>query len=532
MTLKILDCTLRDGGYYNNWDFSRELVSDYLNAMSSLGVTYVELGLRQFKNERYLGAHAYTTAEYLSRLNLPDGLVYGVMIDAKTILSEDLSQEEGIDQLFADCKDEKISLVRVAAHFTEVEFCLPMLDRLKKKGYLVGLNIMQASLRDSDELTELSALIAKWSSVDVLYFADSLGSMMCEDMARVFDAIRKNWTKDIGFHSHNNMGQAVTNVNVAIDLGCSWIDGTVTGMGRGAGNAETEYLLLEPRIRDSEVDLSALFYLIQKHFIEMKQRCGWGVSVPYYIGAINNIHPTYVQELCANRALDQVLIPKIIFDLGNVPKPNAFDRDVLNKVVSKTNANVDEELISGSEIPNFLVGQEVLMVAQTDLSLSYKEAIEDYVAKKKPVLMAINQPLRELNLEYDYVVATHNEKFRADEAKYGFGDHRFIAPKSMFKGLDIDIAFDYGIRVVRDRFDICGTYACVPFRLTLAYAIAFCLEAGASNVNLAGFGGFESGDPRQKEMQDFLKILSKKNLQLHSLTPTSFTISERSIYAI
>jgi 4-hydroxy 2-oxovalerate aldolase len=532
MTLNILDCTLRDGGYYNNWDFPQALITDYLNAMSSLNVAYVELGLRQFKNDCYLGAHAYTTAEYLNRINLPDGPVYGVMVDAKTIISEDFSQEEGIDKLFADQKVERISLVRVAAHFSEVERCLPMLDRLKQKGYLVGLNIMQSSLRDSDELAELSALVSTWRSVDVLYFADSLGSMNREDMVRVYTAIRENWKKDIGFHSHNNMGRAVANVSVAIDLGCSWIDSTVTGMGRGAGNAETEYVLLEPRIRDADVDLSGIYNLIQKHFFEMKQRCGWGVSVPYYIGAINKLHPTYIQKLCANSALDQALIPKVISDLGRVPEPSFFDPSVLNGVLSKTNANVDEELTSGSEIPDFLVGREVVLVAQTDQTLKYKEAIKDYVNKKKPMLISINLPRKELDLEYDLVVASHNEKFREDETKYGFGHYRFVAPKSMFKGLDIDIAFDYGIRITRESFDTCGTYACLPFRLSLAYALAFCLEAGASNINLVGFGGFELSDPRQKEMQDFLKILSRKSLQLHSLTPTSFTIPERSIYAL
>lgn len=532
MSLNVLDCTLRDGGYYNNWDFPQKLVTDYLNAMATLNVAYVELGLRQFKNECFLGAHAYTTAEYLNRLKLPNGPIYGVMVDAKTILSEAFSQEEGIDKLFADRRDERIGLVRVAAHFNEVARCLPMLDRLKQKGYLVGLNIMQSSLRDSDELTELSALVSEWSSVDVLYFADSLGSMDREDMVRVYTAVRENWKNDIGFHSHNNMGRAVANVNAALDLGCSWIDGTVTGMGRGAGNAETEYLLLEPRLRNVDADMSGLYKLIQEHFLGMKNRCGWGVSVPYYMGAINELHPTYIQELCAMKALSQELIPRIINDLKQVPEPSSFNRSVLNRVLSKIDSNADEEPSGGPEIPNFLADREVILVAQTDQSLKYKEAIEDYVNKNRPVLISINLPRKDLDLEYDLVVATHNERFREDESRYGSGNYRFVAPKSMFKGFEIDIAYNYGIRITQGDFDTCGTYACLPFRLSIAYAIAFCLEAGASNINMVGFGGFKLSDPRQKEMQDFLKILAPKSVQLYSLTPTSFTIPERSIYAL
>ncbi len=83
MATKILDCTLRDGGYYNNWDFKKDLVKEYLEAMAVSKTDFIELGLRQFKNESFLGAHAYTTNDYLKRLDLPKGPKYGVMVDAK-----------------------------------------------------------------------------------------------------------------------------------------------------------------------------------------------------------------------------------------------------------------------------------------------------------------------------------------------------------------------------------------------------------------------------------------------------------------
>jgi 4-hydroxy 2-oxovalerate aldolase len=87
-TIKILDCTLRDGGYYNDWDFDTEVVSKYLNAMSASSVDVVELGLRQVARNRYLGAHAYLPEFFLSKLDLPSNLRFAFMIDAKTILDE------------------------------------------------------------------------------------------------------------------------------------------------------------------------------------------------------------------------------------------------------------------------------------------------------------------------------------------------------------------------------------------------------------------------------------------------------------
>ena len=210
--IKMLDCTLRDGGYYNNWDFNPSIVREYLNAMADAKVDFVELGLRQFKNESFLGAHAYTTSEFLNRLDLPDGPTYGVMIDAKTILSEEGSQSENIDKLFFDAVDEKIKLVRIAAHHAEVLHCKSIVEHLKSKGYIVGLNIMQISVCDNELIRDFGKEIQEWGCLDVLYFADSLGSMLSKDITRVYSNITKHWTGDVGFHSHNNLGQGIANV--------------------------------------------------------------------------------------------------------------------------------------------------------------------------------------------------------------------------------------------------------------------------------------------------------------------------------
>ena len=84
-SIKILDCTLRDGGYYNNWDFDTEVVESYLKAVATANIDFVELGLRNFSQVGFHGAFAYTTEDYINDMELPDGPVYGVMVDAKTI---------------------------------------------------------------------------------------------------------------------------------------------------------------------------------------------------------------------------------------------------------------------------------------------------------------------------------------------------------------------------------------------------------------------------------------------------------------
>ena len=134
--MKILDCTLRDGGYYNNWDFESEVVEAYLNAVSGANIDYVELGLRNFPKEGFLGAYAYTTESHINSLDLPQGPVYGVMVDAKTILESGLSIENAVSKLFVPASESKIGLVRIAAHFHEVEESGLIVKQLKKLGYL------------------------------------------------------------------------------------------------------------------------------------------------------------------------------------------------------------------------------------------------------------------------------------------------------------------------------------------------------------------------------------------------------------
>jgi len=528
--LNILDCTLRDGGYYNDWDFDAELVSDYLESGTKAGLDFIELGLRQFNNTKYRGAHAYTTREYLDRLRLPEGPIYGVMVDAVTILSQKGSQQDCIDRLFLDASDEKISLVRIAAHFREVPECLPMLVRLKEKGYIVGLNIMQASLQSESDIIELSEIISPWNCVDVVYFADSLGSMNSADMERVYNALRSHWNGDLGFHAHNNMGQAVANALKAFELGCNWIDGTVTGMGRGAGNAETEYLLMAPAILRPMEQLNSLFNLVATRFESMKRSYGWGASVPYYIGALKSIHPTYVQELCSDRSLKSSLLAGILTDLGNTTHPQVYDKAILENVKASIISQVEH--IDGVPVTNILAGREVLLVAQTNSTERYQQAIADYAKKKNVILMSINFPKLVPDLTYDYIVVSHNEKFREDGYEYQSASCPFIAPKKLFPHDGINVEFDYGFSVKKNVFETHGSYSDIPFRLTLAYAIGFCLDAGATNISLAGFCGFDKYDPRQKEMETFLSILSRSDIELTSLTPTSFSINERSIYAI
>ena len=302
MTLRILDCTLRDGGYYNNWCFPRELAESYLQAMAAAGVDIVEIGFRNFPQASFLGPYAYSTDAFLGTLHLPAGLTLAVMVDAKAMLGCGLAPAAAVDALFLPRDGSRVEWVRIAAHLGEVESCRALAVRLRDLGYRVGLNIMQAAGKPAARITALAREVASWDAVAVLYFADSFGSMDGAEVGRVVDALAAGWNGAIGVHTHNNKSLAVQNTLAAIAHGVSFLDATVTGMGRGAGNAELEILLCELDARGLKASrLDELSALCVNGFQPLKDQYGWGASFFYHYSALHDIHPMFAQTLMTDQ---------------------------------------------------------------------------------------------------------------------------------------------------------------------------------------------------------------------------------------
>lgn len=526
--LKILDCTLRDGGYYTDWDFSDELVETYLQAISRSGVDVVELGLRQLSQTNYLGPFAYTTRRFLERLELPESLMYGVMIDAKTFLDTDSGSKYVIRKLFAQKSEEKFDLVRIAAHFHELHHCREAIEELDRLGFTVGLNVMQASLRSTAELAEQSKILADSLPIEVLYFADSLGNMRANDVSRIYEAFRDGgWMGDVGFHAHNNTGNALNNVEEAISTGCRWIDSTVTGMGRGAGNAETELVLELSSVSRSE-GRNAMYAAVSEAFEPLKREKGWGPSLLYFYAAKWGVHPTYVQSLLTDASVlskDRLLV---LEKVASSSAPNSFNLNVLDAAIADRD---DHEISICPPIPTIFTNKEVVIVAQTETSKSLSFAIEDYIADKDAVLTVINYPSNDFNLNFHYCFVSHNKKHRQQRDQKNEYDYKIVAPKARYSDDATSIDIDYAVSVAPGEFSAQNNGCKIPADLTFAYAIAFSVAAGANKISLVGFEGYDLKDPRQKEMELVLRHILALDVELVSLHKTPYSIREVSIFA-
>lgn len=535
--VKILDCTLRDGGYYNNWDFSFPLVSAYLHAVADAGIDYVELGFRNFPDEKkYQGPFAYTTEALLNSIELPPGPIYGVMVDAKTLIMAPYSPNETIDKLFVSAHDSKIKLVRIASHFKEVAKAEPHVRYLKSLGYIVGFNLMQSGGKSEELIKETVGLIHEWGIVDVLYFADSLGNMDNHEVLRITNAMKSVWPGELGIHTHNNMNRAIDNTLSAIDAGISWVDSTITGMGRGAGNAQTENLLTILTKESKQFNPAPVYDLVIRHFEALQQHYGWGSNLMYFIGAQHDVHPTYIQNLISDERFG---VDERIGAINYLCKTNAssYDGSVLESVLRLTSTDVP---VSGSDsLNNLFSDREVLIIGGGETIQHHSHGINNFILSNQPITISINVNKYIDPSLVDYFCISHNSKFLADKDAYAALTKPLILPLHRFSKDDLSALnqqsqkLDFGIDLTPGVFDIKEHYCQIPSELTAAYAIACAIKGNAKSILLVGFDGYEKGDFRQNEMVDFFIALEKngQNKNITSLTPTTYPIREGSIYA-
>ena len=212
----ILDCTLRDGGYYNHWNFPSSVVRSYLNAMSAAGVDIVELGMRSLINSGFKGAAAFSTDEYLNLLDIPSTLKVAVMVNASELVAEK-PLAECLEALFPTvAHDSPVDVVRIACHVHEFERALSASNWLKARGYTVGFNLMQVADRSEEEVVALSKAASGYE-LDALYFADSMGSMTPSQCRTIIGWLKTYWKGALGIHTHDNMGLALQNTLAELD---------------------------------------------------------------------------------------------------------------------------------------------------------------------------------------------------------------------------------------------------------------------------------------------------------------------------
>ncbi len=534
MKLMHIDCTLRDGGYYNNWDFSQELIVEYLGAMEALCVDYVEIGFRSFDVNGFKGACAYSTDDFIRSLPIPEQLKVGVMVNASELVKYSLGAVAAAKKMFVRATLSPVALVRIACHMHEVEAILPACLFLKKLGYEVGVNLMQVADHAEAEIEKIGQLASE-SSLDILYFADSLGSMNPDQTERIVNTLRRHWSGALGIHAHDNMGQSVSNTMRAIALGASYADSTVAGMGRGPGNAQTEYLVLElQKITGRQVNLAPLLTLVRKYFSVMRSRYGWGTNAYYYLAGQYGIHPTYIQEMLNDPRYGEVEMLSVIEHL-RVVGGKKFNPKMLDAGREMYGGNAE-----GTWRPaDVIKGREVLIVGAGPSVVAHKGAIERYIRKYSPYVIVLNTQCNISSDLIDIRAACHPFRLFADFSLYKTLPQPLVVPAARLPDwianeLHSKSRFDFGLAVIPGEFQFNETSAIVPSSLVVAYALAIATSGMAKRIMMAGFDGYSIGDPRAIEMDALIDTYQNhsQSISLLAITPTLLNLATTSIYAL
>jgi len=301
--IKILDCTMRDGGLINDHKFDDDFLKAVYNTCVAAGVDYMELGYKASKklfSPSEYGPWKFCDEEDIRRVigDNPSPMKLSVMADAeKSDYHEDILPKE---QSIIDC-------VRVATYIHQIPTAIDMVKDAHDKGYETTLNLMAVSAVPDRELADALPVIAE-SPISTFYLVDSWGVFYSEqirDLTLTYMQALEGTGKKVGIHAHNNQQLAYANTIEALIVGASMLDASINGIGRGAGNCPLELLigfLKNPKFR-----LRPVVECIQNVFVPLRKHIEWGYNVPYMITGLLNQHPRAAIKMRAGESPDDYI---------------------------------------------------------------------------------------------------------------------------------------------------------------------------------------------------------------------------------
>lgn len=310
--LKVLDCTLRDGGLINNFNFSDEFARELYKANIKAGVDYMEFGYKAstdvFDEDKF-GKWKFCKEEDIRAIvgENDSKLKISVMLDVgRTDYEKDLLPRS----------ESVIDMVRIATYIHQIPTAVLMARDAKNKGYEVCMNIMAVSKVNDDLLNEALEMIGN-SCVDVIYFVDSFGSFYPEQIetyVKKYMEIAKKHGLEVGFHGHNNQQLAFANTITALRHGATLLDATMSGMGRGAGNCYMELLLAF--LKNPKYKVINTMDFVEKYITKLKDEgCVWGYDFSYLMTGILNSHPRTAIKFVEEKRTDYKRFYNEILDL-------------------------------------------------------------------------------------------------------------------------------------------------------------------------------------------------------------------------
>ena len=488
--MKVLDCTLRDAGYYSNWQYTDSEIKKYCEIINDLNIDIVEIGYRNPPHDSYRGSLYYCPAITLERFHrmLNKNIEKFIMLDFKTIQDIEFttSRLKSVRQY--------ISGVRIAVNANKTDKLNELILSIKSIGLKVCINLMYGHKYLNNELSfKKISNMTDIKNVDVISIVDSYGCLIPDDIdILVRKALKVFPETKLGFHGHNNLNLALSNSIAAIKSGVDIIDSTLGGLGRGAGNLRTEDSILALNTYHGKMAESTVKGLCSSHEMmsKFREKYVWGPEVPYAVAAMKKIPQQVVMDLINLRRLSYLEVIDSYKD--NIPKK----LETKTKKIKIKNDSKSYILVAGCT--EALLTQDILDYLMKHYSLKKmllcgKNAVElyrDLKIKKIAILPGKEAELYDMDTKKEVISLlpySRKKKFQTYETTRTLNN-------------PLEVAVDY---------------------------IA---QNNVPTVFAYGFSGKDSISLTNESALEF-SWLKKQNVQLVSLTPTSYDIDSYSLYS-
>ena len=508
--MKILDCTLRDGGYYTNWDFNEETVDAYIRAMNALPADYLELGYRNNPTEEYMGKFGYSPVSVLRHIRETCTKRLDVMLNEKSTHPEDL------DRLLKPIVG-LVDMVRIAIDPKNFDRAVVLAKAVKAMGFEVGFNCMYMSKWQTEYPGFLKKLGVLDSFADLFCMVDSFGGITPTELTEIYKEVRANTQCPVGFHGHNNLQLGLINTITAMQLGVDYVDATILGMGRGAGNLNMELLLTYLNAHEGlKVDFNVLGDVITA-FTPLYEKYRWGTNLPYMIAGANRIPQKEVMEWVTNRVYSFNSVVRALENRKNNSVDNAkypvFEPDQkFGKVIV---------IGGGNSVSEHLAGIKAFLDADTALVFS--------TARHASLFADVDCT------KFYAIVGTEGRRMAKNVPSEGFRDTVILPPYPRTMGTEVPAFAEHrthelaSVDFIREFKDS---------STTIAFQMA--LDIADGEIYCIGFDGYPGSVLSEKEVTlthenntIFAAVSATIGHKLQSLTPTLYkSLAVRSIYQL
>lgn len=397
--IQVLDCTLRDGGYCNQWKFGCENIRKVVGRLMEANIDIIECGFLTDKVQYDCDVTKYTSMEELLPFVQRED-------DTKLFVTMINYGEYNVDKLPKRGKDT-IDGVRIAFHKKDMAGAMELCSKIKQKGYLVFVQPMVSFNYLDEEFLQLIKLANELQPY-AFYIVDSFGMMREKELIRLFYLVEHNLDNRIriGFHSHNNMQLAYSNAQKLVTVHTDRdliIDTSVYGMGRGAGNLNTELFVefLNENV-GATYELKPLLSIIDEIINEFYQQNYWGYSLPNYLSAKHNAHPNYAKYLDDQKTLT-VEDMESIFEMMDAQRCVDFDREYIEDLYIRYMNRGRVQTEHENELEMMLEGKRVVLIAPGKSSTDEQEIIKRCLSEEDVIGISVNFEYRYAEMKYIFL---------------------------------------------------------------------------------------------------------------------------------